>query len=91
MSLSKEKLEEQKQERLGEIRKSNEDYEMKIIEYNKPNDILIEFQDKYKAMVHTNYQAFLKGEVKNPYHPSIYNIGYFPLDLLHLINKVFIL
>ena len=76
MSLSKEKLEKQKQERLGEIRKSNEDYEMKIIEYNKAIDIIVEFQDEHKAKVHTQYQAFLKGEVKNPYHPSIYNIGY---------------
>ena len=76
MSLSKEKLEKQKQERLGEIRKSNEDYEMKIIEYNKAVDIIVEFQDEHKVKVHTQYQAFLKGEVKNPYHPSVYNIGY---------------
>ena len=40
---------------------------MKIVEYNKALDIIVEFQDKYKAKVHTNYAAFLKGNVKNPY------------------------
>lgn len=49
---------------------------MKIIKYNKNSDIIVEFQDKHKSKVHTNYQAFLKGEVKNPYDKTIYNIGY---------------
>ena len=70
---------DKKGERLGEIRRNKDSlggYEMKIIEYKNTNDILVEFQDKYKAMVHTNYQAFKKGSVKNPYHPSVFNIGF---------------
>ena len=66
-------------ERIGETSRNKKElgnYEMKIIEYNKYNDIIVEFQDKYKARVHTDYRAFKNGGVKNPYHPSVYNIGY---------------
>lgn len=48
---------------------------MKIIEYNNKDDIMVEFQDEYKAKIHTNFQAFSKGVVKNPYYSSIYGIG----------------
>lgn len=68
-----------KKERLGEVRKNKEvlgNYKMKIIEYNKANDIVVEFQDRYKAKVRTRYSHFKNGDVKNPYHPSIFNIGY---------------
>lgn len=66
----------QKEERLGEINTSNEGYEMKIVEYNKYSDIWVEFQDKHKAKVHTEYKHFKKGGVKNPYHKSVFNVGY---------------
>ena len=77
--LSKSELEEQKQERLGEIRKNKDKlggYKMKIIEYNGADNVLIEFQDKYKAKIRTQYTAFRMGNIKNPYHPIIYDIGY---------------
>lgn len=48
---------------------------MKIVEYKNNRNVIVEFQDKYKAMTHTNYQAFLKGSVKNPYYPSVYGVG----------------
>ena len=68
-----------KEEKLGEIRKNKETlggYEMKIIEYNKYSDIWIEFQDEYKVKIHTKYDEFKKGNIKNPYYPSVYGIGY---------------
>lgn len=67
------------EERLGEIRKNKDSlggYEMKIIEYNRNKDIIVEFQDEYKAKVHVCYNDFQNGQVKNPYHPSIYGFGY---------------
>ena len=48
---------------------------MKVVEYNSPTDIFVEFQDKYKARVHTSYHLFLLGGVRNPYHTSVYNVG----------------
>lgn len=48
---------------------------MKIVEYNNCLDIMVEFQDKYKAKVHGDYNRFIKGNIKNPYYPSIFNVG----------------
>ena len=67
----------QREERLGEINISNEGYEMKIVEYNSATDIIIEFQDKHKGMVHTTYRDFKKGGIKNPYRPSVLGVGYY--------------
>lgn len=62
--------------KIGETNVSNEGYVMKIVEYNGVRNIIIEFQDEYRTKVHTNYQAFKKGQVKNPYYPSVCGIGY---------------
>lgn len=68
-----------KKNRLGEKFKSNQGYDFMIVEYNGCNDVWIEFQDKHKAKIHTSYANCQKGEVKNPYHPSLINIGYLGL------------
>lgn len=49
---------------------------MKIISVEDDNSIVVEMQDQYKARVHTVYQAFKQGGVKNPYDKTIYNLGY---------------
>lgn len=67
---------EYKNNRVGEINISNEGYKMKIVEYNKAIDIWIEFQDEYKAKIHTTYNCFKNGEIKNPYHPRVFGVGY---------------
>ena len=64
-----------KNNRLGEEKNNNQGSLMRIIEYNKCSDIVIEFQDKYKTRVYTNYQAFNSGNVNNPYYPSAYGVG----------------
>lgn len=48
---------------------------MRIVEYNAYNDILVEFQDEYKAIVKTRYDHFKDGTVKNPYFPTLYGVG----------------
>ena len=65
-----------KKDRIGERFISNEGYEMVIVEYNNANDLRVEFQDEYKARVHTTYNNCKKGEIKNPYHRSVYGVGY---------------
>ena len=68
-----------KEERLGTTKNNKESlggYKMKIVEYNGKDDITVEFQDEYNAKVHTGYNNFKKGDVKNPYHPSVYGVGY---------------
>lgn len=68
-------IEKQIKERLNEERLNNQGCLMKIVEYNDALDIVIEFQDEYKARVHTEYSNYKRGNVKNPYYPSVYGVG----------------
>lgn len=64
-----------KNERLGEEKYNNNGELMKIVEYNKSRDIVVEFQDKYKYKTHTKYQCFINGSIKNPFAKSVYGVG----------------
>ena len=61
--------------RLGEENVNHQGCLMKIIKYNRVDDILVEFQDEYKGIVHTQYKSFVKGNVKNPYYPMMLGVG----------------
>lgn len=63
--------------RIGEENISNEGYKMKIVKYNNVNNIIVEFQDKYKTKVKARYDHFKEGGIKNPYHPSVFGVGYY--------------
>lgn len=60
---------------LYEEKLNNQGCLMKIVEYNKANDIVVEFQDKHNYRVNTIYGNFKSGSIRNPYYPSIYGIG----------------
>ena len=68
-------MESKKTDRLYKEKLNNQGCLMKIIEYNNNRDIIVEFQDDYRATIHTSYQNFLIGEVKNPYHHEVFDIG----------------
>lgn len=74
-STSKVVREQQKKERLGMEKLNKQGCLMKIVEYNKSSDIVVEFQDKRKLKVKTTYNEFVKGSIKNPYYPTIYGVG----------------
>lgn len=63
-------------EREGEEKVNNQGSKMKIISYIRADDIYVQFEDKYNAIVHTSYDSFQKGKVRNPYYPSVYDRGY---------------
>lgn len=65
----------QKINRIGEQNSNNQGCLMKIIVYNDANDMIVEFQDEHKAKVHTNYKSFKKGNVRNPFAISVFNVG----------------
>lgn len=65
----------QKDDKIGELGYNNNNELMKIIEYNNSSDITVEFQDKYKYKVHTQYGNFKNGNVKNAFSKSIYGVG----------------
>lgn len=62
-------------QRLGEVRFNKQGCLVKIIEYNNAEDIVVEFQDEYKAKLHTKYGNFKKGVAKNPYYKSILGVA----------------
>lgn len=63
------------EQRLGEIKYNNQGCPMKIVDYINHDNIIVEFQDKYKCRIHTKYSHFLSGGVKNPYYPNVFNVG----------------
>ena len=62
--------------RIGERSFSNQGYEMLIIEYHNNKNVIIEFQDEYKAKARCSYIHFKNGQVNNPYHKSVYGVGF---------------
>lgn len=60
---------------LYEEKLNNQGCLMKIVEYNKANDIVVEFQDEHRYRVNTIYANFKSGSIRNPYYPSIFGIG----------------
>lgn len=73
---NKEKLEQAKNERLGEENYNTFGTLMKIIEYNNAKNIIIEFQDEYKYKKKCEYRQFKNGQVKNPYDKEVCKIGF---------------
>ena len=61
--------------RIGEKWNSNEGYEMEIIEYFGTYDCTIKFNEG-TIVSGLKYSAVKSGEVKNPNHKSIHNIGF---------------
>lgn len=61
--------------RVGQENYNNQGDLMRVIDYKKSTYIMIEFQDKYKAQIKTIWDSFKSGEIRNPYHPSVCNIG----------------
>lgn len=64
-----------KEERLGLEKLNNQGCLMKIIEYKDVMNITVEFQDEFKYKTLCQWESFKNGKVKNPYFPSVYNVG----------------
>ena len=61
--------------RIGEVFITNEGYKIEIIEYNNCDDLVIEFQDKYKTRIPARYRHCKTGKIRNPNHPSVLGVG----------------
>lgn len=80
--------------RIDEERLNNQGCLMKIVEYIDSHNIVVEFQDEYKAKVHTQYVHFQIGNVNNPYRKTICNKGVvgdkYPCKIKHKHTKEYI-
>lgn len=64
-------------DRIGEKHMSNEGYEMEIIEYFRHDNCTIRLNDDRKTILkNIRYTHILDGAMSNPYHPSVFGIGY---------------
>lgn len=62
---------------LGVESVNNQGCKMKIIQYNKSDDILVQFLDEPYYTTHAQMSAFKKGNIKNPFFPSVCGVGYY--------------
>jgi hypothetical protein len=67
-------------DRVGEVYITNQGYEIKIIEYFSCHNCTIQFNNG-AIIKNIKYSQVKKGSIKNPYHPSIYNVGYHGLGI----------
>lgn len=75
--LSLQKKEKAKAEYLGMVYKTNEGYEIKIINYIDNHNVEFCFLDEYEYKSCTTLQNIKNGEVKNPFHRSVLGVGYY--------------
>ena len=62
--------------KVGDIFITNEGCKVKVVEYFNVHKLLIEFQDDNQYKVFVTGRNLRVGEVKNPYYPSVYKVGY---------------
>lgn len=49
---------------------------IKVITYENSRNVTVEFQDEYRHTVKTTATNIRRGQVKNPYLPSVFGVGY---------------
>lgn len=60
----------------GDVLPTNEGGSVTVIEYRNAGEILIEHNDAHKYQVVVRASNLRVGSVKNPFHPSVFGVGY---------------
>lgn len=56
---------------------TNEGYTVEIIDYVDRHHVLAKFKDRPDLQVWSTFQNIKNGQIKNPYHRSVYGLGYY--------------
>lgn len=56
---------------------TNEGYNIIILNYNGSKDVDIMFDDEFKFVTNVYFSSIKRGQLRNPYHKSIFGVGYF--------------
>lgn len=66
---------------VGDVYRTNQGYDVKVIDVDTGNKstVKIKFMDDYGAELVVIAGHLKDGVIKNPYHPSVYNVGYLGL------------
>jgi hypothetical protein len=62
-------------DKTGEKHITSQGYKIEIIECNNSHDCTVKFEDDF-IINNLHYSNIKKGNIKNPYHPSVHGIGY---------------
>lgn len=62
--------------RIGIEFTTNEGYQVVVIDYVSNKQVQVMFLDDYKYTMWTKWTVLKNGELKNPFHKSIYEVGY---------------
>jgi len=62
-------------DRTGEKHTTNQGYEIEIIEYTNNENCTVQFKNGFISK-NKRYCDITRGEIGNPYHPSVYGTGY---------------
>lgn len=81
-------------DRTGEKIINNQGSEMEIIKYINKRNIIIKFNDNYGYTVKSSYSNFSRGNIKNPYFPTVYGKGFsgtkYPIRINGKVKKEYI-
>lgn len=69
--------------RIGENHTTNEGYKVEIVEYINKRNCSVKIGDIVISEV--EYVNIKKGKIKNPYHKSVYDVGYFGVGVYNTI------
>ena len=68
-----------KEKRIGIRFTTKEGYEVIVIVYENANKVQVEFLDEHHYTLWTTWHHVKHGQIKNPYHKSVCNVGYLGL------------
>lgn len=62
--------------KVGDRFTTNEGYEVEVVDYRNADNVIIRFTGSYSHTRKVTVDNMRKGQVKNPYHKSVFGIGY---------------
>lgn len=62
---------------INNVYQTNEGYNMQVIDYIDTKNVLIKFVERPDLQIWSSLQNIKKGQVKNPYHKTVFNRGYY--------------
>ena len=74
--------------KVGDIFITNENYQVKVIDYKNFDNVTVEFQDENKHVAIVNAANLKKGRVKNPYRKTICGVGFYGVGDYKAFNGI---
>lgn len=73
-------MSKKEENRIGIEFTTKEEYQVIVIDYINALKVQVMFLDEHKWTTWTQWGNLKRGELKNPFHPSVYGVGYLGVD-----------